>query len=113
MNCKNPCPECPWKKGSLRGYLGGNDVETYAITVHRETRLACHMRNPDAVEKNPSKITAKELCIGYVMALNNDCKRAIDPVLRKAQDQYREHPMRGDIFGFPVYQNFKEHHEVA
>jgi hypothetical protein len=39
----NPCKECPLRRTSLRGYLGGYSVENYLTILHSDADIACHM----------------------------------------------------------------------
>ena len=39
---KTPCSECPWRKDSLRGFLGGWPAEYYADAVQENEIPACH-----------------------------------------------------------------------
>ena len=42
---KTPCRECPWRKTSLKGYLGGHDPEYYADAVRAGVVTACHLQD--------------------------------------------------------------------
>jgi len=113
--CKRPCANCPWKKDSARGYLGGNSVGVYADSIRSDRRLACHSRAPGSESLPSELIAAADVCTGYVMARVNDFKSSADPVLRQLEVMHRESSHRGEIFSFPVHEGFAGHHglEIA
>lgn len=45
LHHKVPCKECPWRKDSLQGYLGGWGAERYADAVAQNEIPACHNRD--------------------------------------------------------------------
>ncbi len=64
---KTPCAECPWRKTSPQGYLGGWSAEGYADAVSANEVPACHLRDhgPDTDE------TA--FCAGALGTIANAC----------------------------------------
>lgn len=42
--CKTPCRECPWRRASLAGWVGGNTPEEWAELAQSELRIWCHLR---------------------------------------------------------------------
>jgi hypothetical protein len=40
----SPCKECPWRRKSPRGWLGGVvPADVYVATAHGEGQIDCHM----------------------------------------------------------------------
>jgi hypothetical protein len=39
-----PCKECPFKKDSLRSWLGGHTAKEFVDMAHGEDLLECHMK---------------------------------------------------------------------
>lgn len=37
-----PCSDCPLSRGSLPGWLGSDDPQTWLRMLHGETRIECH-----------------------------------------------------------------------
>ncbi len=109
--CKSPCKSCPWRKDSIRGYLGGNTVEVYSDSVKSDIRVACHTRHPASVTLPSDQIQGEEMCVGFVLARLNDMKRSVDPVLAALERGNKDNPARADVFSFPVSARFHHHHE--
>lgn len=42
-NLKKPCAECPFKKDSIKGWLGGETAKSTFEMVTHECDFACHM----------------------------------------------------------------------
>jgi len=103
--CKNPCPECPYRKSSTPGYLGGNDPKEYAKALHLDTVVPCHMRS-EYDEDGTVDVVA--VCPGHLMAQKRVCKRTEHPEAKAAWDQKAYEANRDDILGFDFY----DHHGV-
>ena len=60
-----PCKDCPWRKTSLKGYLGGWPIEQYSDAVAAGEVPACHNRDqgPDSDD------TA--FCVGALSCMAN------------------------------------------
>lgn len=68
-NLHDPCSECPFKKTSARGWLGGlTATETYHGVMTQEMDFACHKtrskRSPDDMSR----------CRGSLLFLKKNCK---------------------------------------
>lgn len=57
---RRPCAECPWRRVSLQGFLGGNDAYVYADSVAMNLAPPCHLN--DAA-----------FCVGALTTANNMC----------------------------------------
>lgn len=88
----NPCGECPWKKTSLRGWLGNvKSPDDWLQVAHGETRVPCHMRCDSAQ------------CAGLATYRANVYKKPRDQTILIL-------PQSDAVFQTPM--QFKEHHEV-
>lgn len=38
-----PCHDCPWRRESLPGWLGGHSIEEWQQRAHSETLVECHV----------------------------------------------------------------------
>lgn len=100
----NACKECPFKKGSLPGWLGPwHDSNTLHLHIVNEQDFACHMTlGQDDDEEVPE--TARR-CTGAIMYATKSCKRFNDPVLRDEQVKHQPSEEIMDLF------EFREHHK--
>jgi hypothetical protein len=39
----SPCNECPWRRESLRGFLGPYDADEWIGLAHGDGKVACHL----------------------------------------------------------------------
>lgn len=39
----NPCRECPWRRASASGWLGGHPADDFIALAHSESLVACHL----------------------------------------------------------------------
>lgn len=95
-----PCKECPWRKDSLQGYLGGHDPEMYADAVAANEVTACHCRDFGPDDDRTS------MCAGALAVAANAC---ILPHRTEGGPEARERVgRRNDCFGHPAF--FYEYH---
>lgn len=67
-NLKKPCDECPFKKNSLKGWLGGETAESTFEMVKHETDFACHKTRD---KEKPSEMSR---CRGFLLFTRKICK---------------------------------------
>lgn len=99
---KTPCAECPWRKNSAKGWLGGHSPEFYAdAPVHNEP-TSCHCKDfgPD------DDRTA--FCAGALSVMANACIMADDSKHPGAEAARRAVGKRDDTFDHP--RDFYEYH---
>ncbi len=77
--CKKPCKECPYQKGSMRGYFGENDPTYYSHAINREEIVPCHMRSKHTEEGEVAKAFP---CSGLVFSMRKSCKLPKEKKLR-------------------------------
>lgn len=60
-----PCGDCPFARNALKGWLGGNTVEQWMLTLNGDHKIPCHaIRGPQ--------------CAGAAILRTNICKRPRD-----------------------------------
>lgn len=64
---KEPCAECPWRKTSAQGYLGGYPPEMYADAVACNEVPACHLKD------NGPESDDTAMCAGALSVMANAC----------------------------------------
>lgn len=85
---KQPCPDCPWARDSLPGWLGGESVEYWRSLGHSDHVVDCH--------------TIKDRqCAGISIYRHNVCKRVEPPNLKLPGDTTK-------VFASPM--EFEAHH---
>jgi len=107
-HCKKPCPECPYMKTSMPGYFGGNDPKEYALAIHLDTVVACHMKSSFGEDERVTDVT---ICAGHLFAQKKAAKRTVHPDAIEAwadqdfQQTYEE--MKDDVLGLDFYTHHK------
>ena len=104
---KAPCNECPFKRTSIPGYLGGGAhqlANDYLILAHSDANVACHT-SPGFSSGNEETMRP---CAGLAMYRNNVCKIPRDAEAAKAcKDVGKSAP---EIFAHPP--EFLAHHDT-
>jgi hypothetical protein len=121
---KNPCGECPFRKKSLRGYIGGHEdvIEIFDLVSH-DQKFPCHVETNEILEQLEldvddddslaptheqlfqQAVSEAPFCTGALIFMNQTCKRSRDPSVRKLQD---EAGTNAAVFSSPV--DFLTHH---
>lgn len=89
-----PCSECPWRRTSPAGWLGGHETEAYAAPVRHGTMVPCHKKGNRAY------------CAGAAISMKNSCTRPRDPDMAAELEKVQE---SDDVFRFPT--EFEKHHD--
>lgn len=66
-----PCNECPFRRVSAAGYLGGNDPKVYSYLANRDGHFPCH-KKMHLLERNQPQ------CAGRAIMWANQCKASRD-----------------------------------
>ena len=66
-NLKKPCDECPFRKKSLKGWLGGETPQSTLDFVNGEADFACH-------KTRHKEESAMSRCKGFLMFTRKMCK---------------------------------------
>lgn len=84
----SPCSDCPWRRDSLAGWLGGNTADEWVAMAHADVHIPCHTR-PD------------HQCAGNAIYRRNACKSVRPPLLTLERDTDK-------VFNWP--NEFLAHH---
>lgn len=88
---KVPCSDCPWRRDSIPGWLGGDTPEAWVHEAHSDNRVDCH-------------VITNQQCVGLAIYRANVCKSPRDP------EALRQSPNRDTVFASPV--EFIDHHQI-
>lgn len=64
---KTPCRECPWRRESVAGFLGGFSAEHYADIVQENQAPSCHLRDHGPGDPETA------FCVGALHVAANAC----------------------------------------
>lgn len=107
--CKGICQECPFKRDSPPGYLGGSSGEPLGFIAgpwYGDVRIPCHM-TVDWEDSNWEALAqAAPTCKGFATLCANSCKMPIDPMDAEATRETK--PDRETVFA--NVGEFIEHH---
>jgi hypothetical protein len=94
---KTPCKECPWKRSSCTGWLGGELApEEWVELAHNDSVVPCHLKPPAQ-------------CVGVAIYRANTCKSPRDKLaLRMPADRDLVFVRR--IEGGELVEEFVDHH---
>jgi len=68
------CSDCPWRRDSLPGWLGGLSVEEWLHRAHTDTYVPCH-------------VVTNQQCAGLAIYRRNTCKSVRPPLLTLPADR--------------------------
>lgn len=94
---KTPCKECPWRRNSPAGFLGGVPIDWFVERSRWQAQIACH-RSVGA-SKTPV------LCAGFAIHLRNSCSTPRDPKFAAEIEKVSEST---DVFMWST--EFEAHH---
>lgn len=97
-----PCSDCPFKRVSAPGWLGGYPVATYAEPVEAGLPTSCHKRDYGCADPRTS------LCAGALALLANTGQPALLEQHRPSVEQVGS---REEVF--TSSREFREHHARA
>ena len=87
---KKPCTDCPMRRDSIPGWLGGSTAQEYVQLAHSDAVVTCHVHGNCQ-------------CAGIAIYRKNVCKLAHPPNLVLPKDTER-------VFAWPT--EFVEHHTL-
>jgi len=108
--CKKLCKECPFKKDSMKGYLGeaSGDPESFLQSMEYDP-IPCHLQvdwENDTDEEIENKCFSHP-CIGSLQFMNNSCKLPFSKEYRALQDSVDKNP---EVFNWRA--EFIRHHTI-
>ena len=85
-----PCDDCPWRRKSIPGWLGGHTATDFVLMAQGEAKYMCHAH-------------PNQQCAGMAIYRANTCKSPRDKtILRLPAD-------KKVVFDWPT--DFMEHHK--
>jgi hypothetical protein len=102
LRVKKPCDECPFRKRSLPGYLGGHRLEPYRQPPSVGMPTSCHCSDYGASDERTS------FCAGSLAVIAND--PTVQPLL-EYKEIVADVGQREDCFA--TVEAFAEHHSGA
>lgn len=74
--CERVCNECPFRKDSVPGWLGGFSVDDTLDAQQFEQLFSCHKTRVDDPEENQRKVESGEIpiCRGFLISAKLSCK---------------------------------------
>ena len=93
-----PCGQCPFRKNSIKGYLGGFTIEETLKTAQSESSFVCHKVRESNKE---------EECAGRLLFASKTCKKFKNKDLEDKRNYITSINSLDNILGF----DFKNHHE--
>jgi hypothetical protein len=105
---KKPCHDCPWRRESAPGWLGGYDADWFTDHIRSELPLVCHTALGNGHYDHLSDEEKREqvpLCAGSLIVQKNMCKIPRNPDLASAVKEVERNP---SVFNHP--QEFLNHH---
>lgn len=105
---KTPCDKCPFRRTSIRGWLGPWDIEGLLWHLGRGT-FACH-KTITRDDQPEEELTS---CAGAAIFLNNKVERSRHWKMAEHQDNVERVPraLRDEVFKWG--DEFRVHHNVS
>lgn len=100
-NLKKPCNECPFRKNSIKGWLGGETAQSTFDMVSHEVDFACHKTRHKEVEE-------MSRCRGFLLFTKKACKLPKYNEELKAIIENLKKPDTSNILSIP---EFFQHHK--
>ncbi len=102
-NLKHSCKECPFKKTSLKGWLGGLGAKETKDLVLSEADFACHMTRDKPVSE-------MSRCKGSQIFFINHCKlpKFNTDLVEAIEQTKKENHDKSEYLGF----DFVKHHTI-
>ncbi len=95
-----PCHECPFRKNSLKGWLGGFTAEETYAAARSEAEFDCHLTRGEEQERKH--------CAGRLLHAKKTCKSFRNKELEQAKTEVIKNNSLDTILGF----DFLEHHRL-
>jgi hypothetical protein len=97
-----PCRECPFRRDSAPGRLGGSPAEVFIGQAHGEFWLPCHLHSAFD-DPNWKNDLSKQQCVGAATYRANMCK------VPRGKHLLTAAPDRKEVFALPA--EFLAHHK--
>ena len=113
---KSICNECPFSKGSLKGWLGGEAVEDTLNCMQFDQAFSCHMHRTEETHQGDIWVGDLPICRGFMMSAKKSCKMfgqmiTVDSILLKDL-QKRTDFSSEELEQVLSKQEFRKHHTL-
>jgi hypothetical protein len=105
INLRKPCSQCPFRRNSLRGWLGPWDVEQLLHHLGRG-EFPCHQ----TIKRDDQPVEELEGCAGAAIFLNNKLEVSRHPRVQEHQDAVADVSQEVKDGVFDWGDEFREHH---
>lgn len=109
LDLRRPCAKCPFRRDSVRGWLGPWEPTELLFALGREA-FPCHLTIPQDEGAVPETDDRLQGCAGAAIFLNNKIERSRHPVNAQHQALVENVPaeVKASVFNFG--HEFIEHH---
>lgn len=110
---KVPCDDCPFRRDSMPGFLGGTRLADWITAWIGEAKFPCHKTISqmfvitETVGENHPSLDGASYCAGALTMMRNSCKSPRNSYDREAARKVE--PDRETVFSHMG--EFKSHHE--
>lgn len=115
-----PCGECPFRKKSIPGWLGGGGPEDFVRDTMNDALMPCHT-DKNFIKARDAEHTPEEFqealldgsiqhCAGARIFFKNQCKMSQNPLYMEAQREGKIKPVERNPEVFTFRNEFIEHH---
>jgi hypothetical protein len=107
LKFKSPCNDCPYRRVSLKGWLGAATPEDFSLATQSEQQMPCHQTiDYDDQDWQATQYDESAICVGSLIHLRNQAKLPREPDLRMMAAQVQRDP--ANVFEWP--HEFIAHH---
>jgi hypothetical protein len=104
---RQPCAQCPFRRASLPGFLGGAHPDTFMQLANADVRMPCHLHLPQGVDYAAAQVPGTRefqapQCAGRAVFWRNQIKQPRDAALLILEAD------RNTVFTWPS--EFMAHH---
>lgn len=114
--CAKVCKECPFRKDSLRGWLGHHSIDEILDSIQWEIPFSCHMTRTDETTNEDIIEGRTPICRGFIASANKSCKMFGQnpqfPQLRELQKQVKSEA-KEDASEILAKWEFREYHDLS
>lgn len=101
------CAKCPWRRDSLRGWLGDETPSGFLWATQREHHMPCHCDIDYENDDWELHLETAAHCAGSLVHLKNNMQLPVDKVLRGMMEQVEK---SDEVFQWG--KEFLDHHTI-
>lgn len=104
---KEACERCPWRRTSVRGWLGDETPSGFLWATQREHHMPCHCGVDYEKADWKESLVSSPHCAGSLVFLKNNMQLPVDIVLRKMVERVEK---SDEVFTWG--KEFLDHHTL-